>query len=92
MVFIDCFYYSFNISYEELKKYNIKEFNLQSYMNFIRSYINYTTFEKQKQLIEDDDEVNEILKNAEKEEESKPSLTKKQSYCSIEDKLIYLRL
>jgi hypothetical protein len=84
MVFIDCFYYSFNISYEELKKYNIKEFNLQS-------YINYTTFEKQKQLMEHDDEVKEILKNSEKEEESKP-LTKKQSYCSIQDKLIYLRL
>ena len=67
MVFIDCFYYSFNISYEELKKYNIKEFNLQSYMNYIRSYINYTTFEKQKQLIKDDDEVNEILKNSEKD-------------------------
>lgn len=92
MVFIDCFYYSFNISYEELKKYNIKEFNLQSYMNYIHSYINYTTFEKQKQLIKDDDEVNEILKNSEKKGESKPSLTKKQSYCSIEDKLIYLRL
>jgi hypothetical protein len=41
--------------------------------------------------MEHDDEVKEILKNSEKEEESKP-LTKKQSYCSIQDKLIYLRL
>jgi hypothetical protein len=85
MIYIDCYYYGFYINYEELKKYNIKQINL-------KSNIKYTSFEKQKLLIENDDEINKILKNVEKKESFKSTLTKKQSYCSIQDKLIYLKL
>lgn len=84
MILIDCFYYTFYISYEKLKKYNIKNFN----SNY---HINYTTFEKQKKIIEEDNEIIKILKNV-KIEESKPKLKKKQSYSSIESNIKYFRL
>ena len=84
MILIDCFYYTFYISYDKLKKYNIKNFN----SNY---HINYTTFEKQKKIIEEDNEISKILKN-EEIEESKSKLKKKQSYSSIESNIKYFRL
>lgn len=95
MVYVDCFYYGFNISYEELQKYDFNKLYLNNFVLF--NNINYTTFEEEKKNYKDDDEVKEILndvkeKTRTKEEKHKASLTKKKSYFSIEDELLYLNL
>lgn len=96
MVYVDCFYYGFNISYEELQKYDFNKLYLNNFTLY--NNINYTTFEEQQQSNLDDNEVKQILNDVNKEklrtkeEKPKSSLTKKQSYCSIQDELIFLRL
>jgi hypothetical protein len=96
MVYVDCFYYGFNISYEELQKYDFNKLYLNNFTLY--NNINYTTFEEQQQSNLDDDEVKKILNDVKekklrtKEEKPKPSLTKKKSYFSIEDELLYLNL
>lgn len=96
MVYVDCFYYGFNISYEELQKYNFNKLYLNNFLLF--NNINYTSFEEQKQNYKHDNEVKQILNDVNKEKmktkekKPKPSLTKKKSYFSIEDELLYLNL
>ena len=95
MVFIDCFYYTFNMSYQELIKYRSSNVNLDSLI-LNNQLINYTSEEKERQKILYDDEVKHILQiekeiEIEKEKEKiKLPLTKKQSYYSISDDLLYL--
>ena len=50
MVFIDCFYYTFNISYQELIKYRSSNVNLDSLI-LNNQLINYTSKEKDRQKI-----------------------------------------
>jgi len=88
MVFIDCFYYTFVIKYEDLIKFSSSNVNLDSLIRN-NNRVNYTTHEREKEKTSEDDEIKEILKIVEK---PKSSLTKKQSYCSIQDELIFLRL
>ena len=88
MVFIDCFYYSFVMNYQDLIKFSSSNVSLDSLIRN-NNLVNYTTHEREKEKTSEDDQIKEILK---KEENPKASLTKKQSYCSIEDELIFLRL
>lgn len=95
MVFIDCFYYSFVMNYQDLIKFSSSNVSLDSLIRN-NNLVNYTTHEREKQKTSEDDEIKEILKIVKKEKEKefkqKPSLIKIQSYCSIQDELIYLRL
>ena len=89
MVFIDCFYYTFNMSYQELIKYRSSNVNLDSLI-LNNQLINYTSQEKEKQKILYDDEVKDILQIINENKNVKVPLTKKQSYYSISDDLLYL--
>lgn len=97
MVFIDCFYYSFVMNYQDLIKFSSSNISLDSLIRN-NNLVNYTTQEREKEKTSEDDEVKEILKIVKKEKEKekefkqKPSLIKIQSYCSIQDELIFLRL
>ena len=97
MVFIDCFYYSFVMNYQDLIKFSTSNVSLDSLIRN-NNLVNYTTQEREKEKTSEDDEVKEILKIVKKEKEKekefkqKPSLIKIQSYCSIQDELIFLRL
>jgi len=95
MVFIDCFYYSFVMNYQDLIKFSSSNVSLDSLIRN-NNLVNYTTQEREKEKTSEDDEVKEILKIVKKEKEKefkqKPSLIKIQSYCSIQDELIFLRL
>lgn len=93
MVFIDCFYYTFVMNYQDLIKFSSSNVSLDSLIRN-NNLVNYTTQEIEKQKKLEDDEVKEILKIVKKEKEfkQKPSLIKIQSYCSIQDELIFLRL
>ena len=88
MVFIDCFYYTFVMNYQDLIKFSSSNVSLDSLIRN-NNLINYTTQEREREKTSEDDEVKEILK---KVENPKSSLTKKQSYSSIQDDLIFLRL
>ena len=88
MVFIDCFYYTFVMNYQDLIKFSSSNVSLDSIIRN-NNLVNYTTREREKEKTSEDDEIKEILKIVEK---PKLSLTKKQSYCSIQDELIFLRL
>ena len=95
MVFIDCFYYTFVMNYQDLIKFSTSNVSLDSLIRN-NNLVNYTTHEREKQKNLEDDEVKKILKIVKKEKEKefkkKPSLIKIQSYCSIQDELIFLRL
>lgn len=92
MVFIDCFYYSFVIKYEELIKYGTSNVSLDSLI-INNNLVNYTKQEIEKQKKLQHDEAEKILKIVKKKEfKQKSSLIKIQSYYSIEDELIFLRL
>ena len=93
MVFIDCFYYSFVMNYQDLIKFSSSNVSLDSLIRN-NNLVNYTTQEREKEKTSEDDEIKEILKIVKKEKEfkQKPSLIKIQSYCSIQDELIFLRL
>jgi hypothetical protein len=95
MVFIDCFYYSFVMNYQDLIKFSTSNVSLDSLIRN-NNLVNYTTQEREKEKTSEDDEIKEILKIVKKEKEKefkqKPSLIKIQSYCSIQDELIFLRL
>lgn len=93
MVFIDCFYYTFVMNYQDLIKFSTSNVSLDSLIRN-NNLVNYTTHEREKQKNLEDDEIKEILKIVKKEKEfkQKPSLIKIQSYCSIQDELIFLRL
>ncbi len=93
MVFIDCFYYSFVMNYQDLIKFSSSNISLDSLIRN-NNLVNYTTQEREKEKTSEDDEIKEILKIVKKEKEfkQKPSLIKIQSYCSIQDELIFLRL
>ena len=93
MVYIDCFYYTFVMNYQDLIKFSSSNVSLDSLIRN-NNLVNYTTQEIEKQKKLEDDEVKEILKIVKKEKEfkQKPSLIKIQSYCSIQDELIFLRL
>ena len=93
MVFIDCFYYSFVMNYQDLIKFSTSNVSLDSLIRN-NNLVNYTTQEREKEKTSEDDEIKEILKIVKKEKEfkQKPSLIKIQSYCSIQDELIFLRL
>ena len=93
MVYIDCFYYTFVMNYQDLIKFSSSNVSLDSLIRN-NNLVNYTTQEREKQKNLEDDEIKEILKIVKKEKEfkQKPSLIKIQSYCSIQDELIFLRL
>ena len=95
MVFIDCFYYTFVMNYQDLIKFSTSNVSLDSLIRN-NNLVNYTTQEREKEKTSEDDEIKEILKIVKKEKEKefkqKPSLIKIQSYCSIQDELIFLRL
>lgn len=93
MVFIDCFYYTFVMNYQDLIKFSSSNVSLDSLIRN-NNLVNYTTQEREKEKTSEDDEIKEILKIVKKEKEfkQKPSLIKIQSYCSIQDELIFLRL
>ena len=99
MVYIDCFYYSFVMNYQDLIKFSSSNISLDSLIRN-NNLVNYTTQEREKQKNLEDDEIKEILKIVKKEKEKekekefkqKPSLIKIQSYCSIQDELIFLIL
>ena len=95
MVYIDCFYYSFVMNYQDLIKFSSSNVSLDSLIRN-NNLVNYTTHKREKEKNLEHDEVKEILKIVKKEKEKefkqKPSLIKIQSYCSIQDELIFLRL
>ena len=95
MVYIDCFYYTFVMNYQDLIKFSSSNISLDSLIRN-NNLVNYTTHEREKEKNLEDDEIKEILKIVKKEKEKefkqKSSLIKIQSYCSIQDELIFLRL
>ena len=93
MVYIDCYYYTFVMNYQDLIKFSSSNVSLDSLIRN-NNLVNYTTHEREKEKTSEDDEIKEILKIVKKEKEfkQKPSLIKIQSYCSIQDELIFLRL
>lgn len=94
MLYVDCFYYGFIINSKELIKFNISNSNSISNsisnsnsLIFNNNLVNYTTFKREQEKNIYDDEVKGILGCV-----SKFTLSKKQSYSSIEDGLVYLKL
>ena len=88
MLYVDCFYYGFIINTKELIKFNISNSNYNSNsLIFNNNLVNYTTFKREQEKNIYDDEVKGILGCV-----SKFTLSKKQSYSSIEDGLVYLKL
>ena len=92
MVYVDCFYYGFIINSKELIKFNIFNSNSNSNYNinsliFNNNLVNYTSFKREQEKNIHDDEVKGILSCV-----PKFTLSKKQSYSSIEDGLVYLKL
>jgi len=87
------------MNYQDLIKFSTSNVSLDSLIRN-NNLVNYTTQEREKEKTSEDDEIKEILKIVKKEKEKekekefkqKPSLIKIQSYCSIQDELIFLRL
>ena len=83
------------MNYQDLIKFSTSNVSLDSLIRN-NNLVNYTTREREKEKTSEDDEIKEILKIVKKEKEKefkqKPSLIKIQSYCSIQDELIFLRL
>tara|TARA_B110000902_G_C14156165_1_gene531488 strand:- start:26 stop:271 length:246 start_codon:yes stop_codon:yes gene_type:complete len=81
------------MNYQDLIKFSSSNVSLDSLIRN-NNLVNYTTQEREKEKTSEDDEIKEILKIVKKEKEfkQKPSLIKIQSYCSIQDELIFLRL
>jgi len=87
------------MNYQDLIKFSTSNVSLDSLIRN-NNLVNYTTHKREKEKNLEDDEIKEILKIVKKEKEKekekefkqKPSLIKIQSYCSIQDELIFLRL
>ena len=60
MVFIDCFYYTFVMNYQDLIKFSSSNVSLDSIIRN-NNLVNYTTHKREKEKTSEDDEIKEIL-------------------------------